>query len=79
MNTLQFRANSTERREENQACICRTSFWSRITLDRTLALDLIIPLVTGRNSNVHSNFIVGMIHAIDCLKQFGVDTIDCLK
>jgi hypothetical protein len=67
--TLQFRANSTERQKENQACICQTSFWSRVTLNRTLALDLIIPLVTEPHSIVHFNFILIVIHAIDCLKH----------
>jgi hypothetical protein len=64
--TLQFHANSTERQKENQACICWTSFWSRITLNRTLALDIIIPLVTERNSNVHSFCTVGWFHVRDC-------------
>jgi hypothetical protein len=78
--TLQFHVNSTERWKENQACICQTSFWSRITLDGTLALDLIILLVSERHSIVHSTFIVIVIHVIDCLKCIrGVDAIDCLK
>ncbi len=54
-------------------------FWSRITLNKTLTMDLIIPLITERNSNVHYIFNMNVTHAIFCLKQFGVDTIDCLK
>jgi hypothetical protein len=76
---LQLCANSTERWKENRACTCQTSFWSRITLNKTLALNLIILLVTERNSNVHSIFIMIANQFIECLKWFGIDTIDCLK
>ena len=45
----------------------------------TLALDLIITLVTECHLIGHYIFIVSVNHAIKCLKRFCIGTIDCLK